>query len=86
MSGGRFDYIQFRIQDTADELKELIEIFRDNEFSKETIDKFNECYTMLNIGAKILNRIDYLVCNDDSEETFHKRLNEDLNTPLDTTD
>ena len=81
MSGGRFDYVQFRIQDAADELKKIIDNFRDDEFSKETIEKFNECYTMLNIGAKILNRIDWLVSDDDSEESFHERLNEDLNTP-----
>lgn len=85
MSGGKFDYVQYRIEETAEELGRIIERIENPvpdefnyEFSKETIDKFKECYRMLSVGGKILNRIDWLLCDDDGEESFHERLKEDL--------
>lgn len=85
MSGGYFNYLQYRVMDVAEQLGELIERIENpvpdewnHEFSKETLDKFKECYTMLNIGGKILHRIDWLVSADDDEESFHERLKEDM--------
>jgi hypothetical protein len=85
MSGGKFDYLQFQIMDVAEQLGELIESTENStpgqwnyEFSKETLDKFKECYTMLSVGGKMLHRIDWLVSGDDGEESFHRRLEEDL--------
>ena len=85
MSGGHFDYLQYRIDEAAEKLGELIERIENPipdewnyELSKETIDKFKECYTMLSVGGKMLHRIDWLVSGDDGEQCFHKRLKEDL--------
>lgn len=85
MSGGYFDYDQFRIK----ELKEDIEDFliRKNEstdinefgeyegnfFSPEIIEKFKEATKVLNIAYSMVHRIDWLVCADDSERIFHER-------------
>lgn len=85
MSGGKFDYVQYRIDDAVEQLKRFIEIEENPQegdynhgLSKETIDKLKECYRMLSVGGKMLHRIDWLLSGDDGEETFHERLEEDL--------
>ena len=47
-------------------------------YSEETISEFKKCLEILKKGAIYLHRIDYLVCDDDGEESFHERLKEDL--------
>lgn len=85
MSGGKFDYVQYRIDDAAEQLKHFIDIEENPQkgdyshgLSRETIDKFKECYRMLTVSGKMLHRIDWLLSGDDGEETFHERLEEDL--------
>lgn len=87
MSGGYFDYIQFRIEEAADSVAHFIarcestkvdEYEYKPEFSKETLDKFKECRDTLKKGAKMLHRIDWLASGDDGEETFHKQWREDI--------
>ena len=80
MSGGAFEYKQFRIIEIVNEIENAI---YNNEraeypYSEETI-------TMLKYGIKYLSvahiyahRIDYLLAGDDGEETFHERLAKDL--------
>ena len=76
MSGGHFDYYQFTMDDTIDDLKELLT--EEYNFSSDTIVRIRECIHHLEMGQLLLHRIDWMVCGDDSEETFHKRINEDL--------
>jgi hypothetical protein len=76
MSGGYFDYEQCRMQNTANRLASVIET--NDEYSKETLAEFHKGLVMLMAAAVYLERIDFLLCGDDSEETFHKRLKEDL--------
>ena len=76
MSGGYFDYVQDRMLRAADRLASVIET--DDQYSKETLAEFGKALTMLRASAIYLQRIDWLISGDDSEETFHKRLKEDL--------
>lgn len=76
MSGGYFDYEQGRMTYMADRLASVIET--NDEFSKETLAEFHKGLVLLMAAAVYLERIDWLVSGDDSEESFHKRLKEDM--------
>lgn len=113
MSGGHFDYQQYRIRDIADSIDEYIngrEIYEDDiesykreyergwldkdeweyikehhrtipnhyNFSYETLEEFKKGYEILRIAEIYSQRIDWLLSFDDGEDTFHKRLKEDL--------
>jgi hypothetical protein len=77
MSGGHFNYDQFRINDIADSIKEYI---KDNkyEYSKETIQEFMNGIRTLNVARIYAQRIDWLLSGDDGEDSFHKRLVEEI--------
>lgn len=47
-------------------------------YEPETIEKFKEGYRKLQEAYIYAQRIDWLLSGDDGEETFHKRLKEDL--------
>jgi hypothetical protein len=106
MSGGHFEYNQYKIDQIADELEQLIEKngcektkeelkeeswYDPNWYEKypedkfhykypdEVIEKFKEGLDILRKAAIYAHRIDYLVCGDDGEESFLRRLNDDLN-------
>lgn len=91
MSGGHFDYIQYRIEQVADQVEAYIRRCEEAEpaepdefgyklgYSPETISKFKECEKTLRKAADMLHRIDWLASGDDGEETFHERWEEDLN-------
>ena len=89
MSGGYFNYDQYRIQYIAD----MIEVFILNNdsdkldeydypigrhYSKETIKEFEIGLDHLKKAIIYAQRIDWLVSGDDGEETFHERLKNDL--------
>jgi hypothetical protein len=76
MSGGYFDYVQDRMFRAADRLASLIET--DDQYSKETLAEFGKALTMLRASAIYLQRIDWLISGDDTEESFHKYLKEEL--------
>ena len=84
MSGGYFNYDQHRLEDMAEAIGCLIETNASEElnqwgdpsgreYSAETIAKFRETVHWLNRGAEMVQRIDWLVSGDDSEESFHRR-------------
>jgi len=90
MSGGYFDYSQYNITRIADDVDSLI---RNNDlteldewgkyrsgrnFSPEVIVKFKEALKLLRAAEVYAQRIDWLVSGDDSEQSFLKRLEEDL--------
>ena len=89
MSGGHFDYQQYRIEDIATEIEHLIESNdnqslneygdkRGREYSQETIAKFKEAVVMLRCAAEAAQRIDWLVSGDDGEDDFHSRWDEGM--------
>ena len=81
MSGGHFNYAQYKIGDIADSIEQLI--FDDSEdsdgrYSDETISEFRTALRLLRRAEIYAQRIDWLVSCDDGEDTFHKRLAFDL--------
>ena len=89
MSGGHFNYDQYKIEYIADEIEQLI-INNDSEeldeygcrlgshFTPETIDEFKKGLLLLRQARVYVQRIDWLVSGDDGEDSFHRRLKHDL--------
>ena len=89
MSGGRFQYNQWKIQMIADEIEQLI-IDNDSDekneygetkgyhFTEDTIAQFKSALSLLKVSYVYAQRIDWLVSGDDGEDSFHRRLQEDL--------
>ena len=78
MSGGHFDYKQFRIEDIAVEIERIVQSGGTSEYgtttlSPETLARFKEAVATLRLAADMANKIDYLLSGDDSEETFNRR-------------
>jgi len=88
MSGGHFDHIQYRLPEVIDSINEEIrnnnaeerpqDFFKPNAFKEETINEFRKGIEFLKIAQIYAHRIDWLISGDDSEESFHERLSEDL--------
>lgn len=89
MSGGYFDYNQYRIGYIADEVEALIENNDSDEddgwggtvgrgYTPETIEEFKKALKALRIAQVYAQRIDWLVSGDDGEDSFHRRLKKDL--------
>ena len=89
MSGGFFDYSQYRIAQIADDIEFLIqdndstkknEYGEDigNHYPKEIIEKYKEAVITLRIAEKMVQRVDYLESGDDGEESFLERWKEEL--------
>lgn len=85
MSGGLFDYEQYKIIEIADKVEQIIidnnkkdEFGYSNDFSKETIEEFKKGLKYLRLAQVYAQRIDWLVSCDDGEEGFHRRLKKDL--------
>lgn len=87
MSGGHFDYQQYRIHDIATSIQELIDNNAPGKdeygydkfvYSAQTIEEFKKAVAALKIAEVYAQRIDWLVCGDDGEESFHSSLAEDM--------
>ena len=103
MSGGRFDYDQYRIGHIADEIEDVIRknkvektkdelerwdydddgnVYEDCKYhywyEDNTIERFKEAVKLLRQAEVYAQRIDWLLSGDDGEESFHKRLEEEL--------
>ena len=89
MSGGHFDYDQYRIGQIADSIQTLINSNDSEErdrwgdrfgrgYKPEVIARFREAVVALRRAEVYAQRIDWLVSGDDGEESFLRRLAEDL--------
>ena len=89
MSGGHFDYKQWEISNIADEVEQLILTNGSEEkdewgdrkgyhYSPETIEEFKKGLVLLRQAYVYAQRIDWLVSGDDGEDSFHRRLKNDL--------
>ena len=105
MSGGTFDYNQYRIRDIARRVeyeiskngkpktqrelkaeswrdpswyKEYPEDLNHYKYPDEVIAEFKKAYEMLRKAEIYAQRIDWLLAGDDGEESFLKRLKEDM--------
>ncbi len=78
MSGGHFDYFQYRINSELENIKESMEIFLDCFESEDQAVKakryFDECIKCLERGAFLMQRIDYLISGDDGPDCFFRRI------------
>lgn len=91
MSGGYFEYNQYKIHQIAEELEDVIlkngkkrenkETWEDDyhrEYSAEVIAKFKEGLEFLKKAHIYTHRIDWLLSDDDGEQSFLERLESDL--------
>lgn len=81
VSGGYFNYQQYKIEDIADAVQSLIDsndatdVFgQPTGFNPETIREFESAVKCLRKAFVYAHRIDWLVSSDDGEDTFHERL------------
>ena len=92
MSGGFFQYQQFRLGEIQDGIERVIAKNVDGEtsrrldeegewhysFSEETLNEFLNGIQALKKAFVYAHRIDWLLSGDDGEETFHERLKKEL--------
>ena len=89
MSGGHFDYQQYRIEDIAVMIEEVIKSNDDkslnewgqqrgNGYSPEIIKKLREAAHTLRQSAEMAQRIDWLLSGDDGEDCFLRRWDKEV--------
>lgn len=85
MSGGHFEYNQNYIADIGRDVDRLIQtngqsVFDEEHsgYSPEIIAEFKKAVIILKKAFIYAQRIDWMVCGDDGEDTFIERLNEEL--------
>lgn len=93
MSGGAFDYDQYRITNIADEIEKQLqrqgqpkpkEDFWHGDdsnyvtYSPNVQERFKEAVYLLRKAAIYAQRIDWYLSGDDGEESFLKRLDDEL--------
>jgi len=81
MSGGHFDYQQYRLRDIASEISKLLNR-NDLDLRSETRTRFEEAIRALHVAEAYVQHIDWFVSGDDGEDTFHERLKKDLGAQL----
>jgi len=84
MSGGHFDYKQFAITTIIDSIKQELLLQEKGKpeygekYSHITLLCFERAVAVLTEASVYAQRIDWLLSGDDSEESFHSRLQNDL--------
>lgn len=88
MSGGFFDYNQYKISEIRDQLERVLnnsvseddDNFREDGYnlSEEVRVEFENAIKFLEVAEIYVQRIDWLLCGDDGEEQFLKRLRDEL--------
>lgn len=94
MSGGHFNYDQYKIRSISDEIKTILEkqgeLIEDSYYTysdgfstfptypQEIQEKFKEAIYYLRKAEIYAQRVDYLVSGDDNEESFLERLTKQL--------
>ena len=84
MSGGYFEYAQWRVGQIADDIDTLIENNDSTDiddfgcqigrnYPPEIIEKFREASHWLHRSAEMAQRVDWLVSDDDGPESFLRR-------------
>lgn len=93
MSGGKFDYIQFKLNEIAEEIENILknqgknkpedEVYYDGEkcypvYSEAVNDIFKQAIVAIKLASTYIHRVDYFLSGDDSEKSMIKRLLEEL--------
>lgn len=90
MSGGHFNYDQYRIDQIAEDIAQIIRNNKNGDvdewgskkgyfFPDEVIEEFKKAVQILDTAYVYVQRIDYLLSGDDGEDSFHSRLKDELN-------
>ena len=82
MSGGHFNYIQYRVKDTAEEIQEILDKQGDDAYWNgidtiypiEVQEVFKEAIDHINRAYQYIHRIDWYLSGDDGEETFLEKI------------
>ena len=88
MSGGHFDYNQYKITQIADDIQNLIDINNSEEkdryggdisyhLPEDVINCFKEAIVTLRRASSMTHHIDYLLSGDTGPESFVERWNRD---------
>lgn len=91
MSGGHFEYAQYKIEDIASSIDELIKTNESKDidsfgyeigrnYPSDIIEKFDEARKTLRLAAAMTQRIDWLVSDDDGEDSFRERWIDDVDS------
>ena len=75
MSGGAFDYKQYQIGEIVEEIQSRIE---GRGFDDRVLDQIAQGIFFLRTAQIYAHRIDWLLSGDDGQESFLKRLSEEL--------
>jgi hypothetical protein len=105
MSGGHWEYIQYRFTDVAEDIDKLIEQngkpkseeeLKENcwydpdwyekypeelnhcKYEDEVLEQFKKASDAIKIAQVYMQRMDWLLSGDDGEESFLRRIEEDL--------
>lgn len=81
MSGGHFDYNQYRCQDMAGDIDESLDEWGDRKgrgYPSEIIEKFREASHALRQAGEMAQRVDWLVSGDDGYDSFLERWEEEV--------
>ena len=85
MSGGYFDYQQYRLLDIINKLDEREARIKDNDndayvltVDESVEDLIQDAKVLAQLAQIFLQRVDWLLCGDDGPETFKERIKEDL--------
>lgn len=90
MSGGHFNYDQYKIGYIVDEIEQKIEHYNRDDvddyggkyrerYTPEEIAKFKEACYFLEKAQIYAQRIDWLLSGDDGTDSFFRRLEQELN-------
>lgn len=87
MSGGFFDHNQYRLNDMAQEIEEIIAKNgikdpegREYNYPADIIEKFQETANSLRKTTNMVQRVDMLLSDDDGPESFRTRWAEEVGT------
>ena len=89
MSGGHFNYVQWRLTEVSQEIEDRIENngsqMRDgwndllyDDFSSETLTRFKLAARLTELAQKAITRVDWLLCSDDGEDSFQERWDKEI--------
>ena len=87
MSGGHFDYAQYKFEQIACDIEqEILDNDKSgeesweyaNKFSQSTLNSFEDGIKAIRLAYIYTQRIDWLLSGDDGEDNFHKRLKTEL--------
>ena len=83
MSGGYFDYVQYRLQEPVEDIEKILsdgKYYEDaeNEIPDDVRQEFKKGIHYIKLANVYLQRIDWLLSGDDGEDAFISRLIEDL--------